>query len=492
MSVPGERTGCREGGRVRCTLVSRRGVALLAVLLVVVVGALVGTIALDSSESVSVSARLSVNRRQARAVAWSGVLGVMSELTAQRDELLRGGEPELEQSWELFEDGRLVGRVTLEPLWGDADGLGESGGLGPIVESESAKLNLNTANAETLARFVGLGSERAGEIVSLRSGSGLSSVEDLAPIGIDPDDASGELGGVSLVRLATATSGEPDECVGVGDSTRTGEARVVMGGGGEIDRRALSGVGREAMEVIERLRASTPEAIQGVGDAAAWMARSGVPPQNWSEALDVVGSGGGSWREGLVDINRAPEEVLASLPGIGAHARAIAEARERLQPEARRGIAWPLEAGLVSAREMADAVPWLTTRSLQWRVRVAGELVRIDEASLGERVIDRVVFDVVLDLAGERARVSYLRDSTYLRAAEGIRAVLLSEGLGGVAIGQDSGDDEPPEDVGTAAPFVRPAVAAARAESAPPAEVIRAPSRESGQRRGRWSAGAGR
>lgn len=401
--------------RRRCT--RRAAMVLLAVLVVVVLGALMGTIALEQSSMTATNARLSLQRRAARALAWSGLQGVLCEIEQSRDGLLAGQSPDITPEWTLFENGPTIGRIRLRAI-----GV-EDGQEGPSIESESAKLNLNASTPEMLARLAGLGAERgaaAHGIAVSGGGGGIASIEDLRLAGIDPADEAGMLGGVALERLATAYSLDPE--LRAGDGAGTERARWDAAAGA-MDRRTVGD--RSVEEVIERFSGAGIDLTSADATAAALLSL-GIDSAAWSAVWDAIAFSD-TGREGLVDISRAPEAVLACVPGFVGRAGEIVAARSRLGPDRTRTPAWPLESGIVTREEMAAALPWIATRSLFWRVRVAGEIVWMEEETGEERIVASVVFDAVIDASGDRARIAYLRDSSFVDAAPGIDAMLAME-----------------------------------------------------------------
>ena len=467
---------------------------LLAVLVVIVLGALVGTIALEQSSMTATNARLSFQRRAARAVAWSGVQGVLCELDESRSSLLRGGEPAPTEEWILYEDGTTVARVRLLPIGSagiDAQSSGAPGAGALIIESESAKVNLNISTAEMLSRLAGMGAEPAGAVRSLAARGGVASVEDIRRAGVDPADEAGRLGGVAIERLATAYSLDPE--VQGGESAGRERARW-DGQSGSFDARL--NVSRGAEEAIERLAGAKVDLASAEAAASALLSH-GVEPALWGEIWDAVAFSEDG-REGLIDINRASEGVLSCVPGFEGLAGEIVAARTRLGGDRTRGVAWPLEAGVVTREQMAEALPWICTRSLFWRVRVTGEIVRTDGEFGEERLVASVVLDAVIDVSGERARVAYLRDITFSEAAQGIDAFLAEEDgpsddldelagtedpLGGVDMGDPVSEDGASEiDRSAPTPAADGGGGGAKSEPAPAG-------RSSGRVRGRWTSG---
>jgi hypothetical protein len=119
------------------------------------------------------------------------------------------------------------------------------------------------------------------------------------------------------------------------------------------------------------------------------------------------GRGGShSFRQGLVNVNTAPMEVLACLPRINeASARAIADMRGSLSSEAKSTIAWLYTRGVVDAETFRYIAPKITARSYQYRVQCIGFGVPCGRI----RVIETIV-----DTARRRPKIIYLRDITRL------------------------------------------------------------------------------
>jgi hypothetical protein len=108
---------------------------------------------------------------------------------------------------------------------------------------------------------------------------------------------------------------------------------------------------------------------------------------------------------GLVNVNTAPAEVLALVPGIGEDlARDIVEARAGLDAESLRTTAW-LYPAVVSADEYKRIAPLLTARGRQFRVRCVG---------FGLPSGRYKVIEAVIDIADGDGRIIYLRDLTRL------------------------------------------------------------------------------
>src|SRR5690606_583411 len=126
----------------------------------------------------------------------------------------------------------------------------------------------------------------------------------------------------------------------------------------------------------------------------------------------------------------------------GEIAAGIVARRESLAPDLRLSPAWLAEEELLSPEQYQAIADLVTTRSMQWRVRVEAGLtapgatgfgVSIDELSFdefgvldaegGTRLQRRVELEAVIDVASQRPRVAFLRDVTH----EGLSRRLAAE-----------------------------------------------------------------
>jgi len=109
---------------------------------------------------------------------------------------------------------------------------------------------------------------------------------------------------------------------------------------------------------------------------------------------------------GLVNVNTAPAEVLAALPGMDANlAQQIVDARRNLEPEVKSSIAWLFTQNLVEAAAFKTIAPYLTTRSYQFSLRCVG---------FGVPCGRYCVIDAVFDMTSGTPRIVYLRDVSRL------------------------------------------------------------------------------
>ena len=133
---------------------------------------------------------------------------------------------------------------------------------------------------------------------------------------------------------------------------------------------------------------------------------SGVGKDELPQVLDLFTASQDSRFDGLIDINSASIAVLRTIPGIDEPlAESIVSARRSISPERRTTIAWLFQEGVVDAAQFKQLAPLLTARSFQYSFRVVGYGVPSGRYR---------VLDVIIDVAGEQPRISYLRDLTRL------------------------------------------------------------------------------
>lgn len=428
---------------------ARSGTVLLAVLVVVTLTVMiVASIALRT-DSVLESSRVQTRRVQLRSLAWSGVQAAMNELAAQRDDLIDGGSPTLTQTWTLFQSAGLRGVVELDDMGG------------ATAESELAKLDLNRADAAMLAKIPGVSQPLADAIVAMRSAGEIPSVEHAAAVqGISPElfygvpdaetPAQSTADAVPLARLITTFGFDPNTQSGPDSGTvdSRGWERVPcsIGWGREIQaelaRRLPSGAVAGARAVLRA------RAVPKPADMVRLMREAGVAPQDWGAVLDVLTAEDDRFLRGRVSLMHAPAAVLACVPGISPEAAGrIAQVRTTLSPETRRRLAWPVTEGILSPEEFEQAVGYLTTRSLVWRVRVRATLVPDappEIAATEPRHVPTMIWEAVIDASGVRPRVAYLRDVTFLDAAvRGVRWSDVETDEAGEADGAQEGAPQP-------------------------------------------------
>ncbi len=455
-SLPGQPGGSRD-----------RAVVLFAALVVISIGALVGTTVIYFSEAERAAADVTVRKTQARAMAWSGVQAVMAELASQRDGLVSGEKPKVTERWTAPAPDAERG-----PRWG----YRIVSVHGAMVQSEMGRLCINASSEEMLEK-VGFPKEVAGRIVAAAKTRKFSSVTELLDVeGVTATMLWGGSGGgegpvdqspTMVAGAAESTSGTP--------ASRAGETTVPTSGRAPLplaerltvfsfDPDVQVGLGSRASEAagIRRINLNTPwsdrlgDAIErrwdkGVADAIKGMMQGGdrfesiadivkkmralgLKPQDWLEGLDALTCSADEYRVGLVDLGTAPAEVLACVPGISEEAAAeIVFRREKLDDVRRKTIVWPVLEGILKEGEFEQACGCLAMRSMQWRVVIEGGVMPTEEGAgaspaRGRRQFpggeqeeaalkDRVVLEAVIDVSSKRARVAYLREVTMLALA---------------------------------------------------------------------------
>lgn len=421
MNVRRGQPGARRAG-------DRRAMVLLTVLLVVAIGALAGMSVLTLADARMEGVHGTLARGQVRALAWSGVQAAMAEMLEQREKLLDGEAPELTREWTLFTDGAgRSGVVRLLAMRGDE-----------VAVAEAGKLDVNTASAEMLERLGVFDRETADRIVAARSERRFASVAELAGVeGIMPEmlrasDGEGTDEGRSLADLLTVFSFDPNIQAGMGEdaSRHRGRRRVNLHQEwSEKLKEALadrfgSGIANGIETLVKR-----GQKFDSVGEIVRVMRGAGVGPEEWGPALDALTVSPDPYIPGLVDLSSAPAQVLACVPGIDETAAAeIVAARSRLDAATRASVAWPVVQGILKPDAFETAVDHLTTRSMQWRIRVeagfaAPGAAETSEGEAPETLRDRMVLEAVIDVASQRPRVAYLRDVTYLDLAYELAAM---------------------------------------------------------------------
>lgn len=426
---------------------NRHGTILLAVMLIVVLGVMSASTVVLTARAGRGAVSHGLGRTQSRAVAWSGVQAVMAELLAQREQLLRGEEPSLSGQWVIFEDGSRSGVARLVPFASETDG----------AASEAALVNINTATADMLARLDGMDGETAEAIVRSRPSGGYASTGELGAAagvsisllvsGESEESNAGDVEAAGVVPWLGCFSADANVQAGLGENgaLHAGRARINLNQSWSDDlRRALvDRFDAETADGVKRLMESGVR-FQSEADVVRLLAFFQVPLDRWVTILDAFCASPNSYQPGRVDINRAPVEVLKTLPGMDdVTAANIVARRETLDDARKASIVWLLETGVMDVERFAGIVDHVCTRTLQWRVRVEGGILNTVEDEFGAGVAepesggllrDRIVLEAVIDLAAPRPRVAYLRDVSLLEAAAALAEAEAVE------------RDEPPEE----------------------------------------------
>lgn len=263
------------------------------------------------------------------------------------------------------------------------------------------------------------------------------------------DDDKGD--GGRWLDLLTVYAADPTLSAGIADPERTGAPRVNINApwSDRLERSLAEAAGDAVDDSVRTLFVDAPR-LSSPGVLVGLLSGSGVPAERWGALLDAVTTTADPYRLGLVDLNHAPAGVLATLPGLGAEeAEAIVAARDRLDLAERRSVEWPMTQGIIDETQFRACVDFVSVRSLQWRfmLRASFEpetddflgfdpddampelLPEADEFGVAlegdpeEDTGPSLLFEVVLDLAGDRPRIAYLRERTAYDLAIAVAAI---------------------------------------------------------------------
>ncbi len=417
-----------------------RGIAVLVVLVVLAIGALAGTVALLAARSAGEGASVTAGRLQSRLTMRSGVLALEQMALEQRDAVLGGAPFEVETPLEIFTVGNRTGMFRLDARITEA----------PV--SLDALLDVNTADAEMLAKLPGMDETLAAAIVAALPVMSLREL--LAVEGVTVEllygeyDGGGRLvsEGVPLASVLTLGSVDPGLTVGVG-GVEPGLKRLRFDG--ERDEGFRSGlvelVGEESAELCMAMLEVLPTQPPTRRAIAAWSSQGGLDQgSTWLDAMDV----GEGPVAGRIDINRAPVEVLAAIPGFSQEvAERIEDFRVSASADEIASVIWPLEQGLVDEEGMSAAVDRVTTRSVRWVLRAEAGMASVRERSVGidsledarraragmaaddsDTLADRVAMDLLVDFSGPRPIIVPLGEVSLAGELAAVARVLAGSG----------------------------------------------------------------
>lgn len=395
---------------------NERGIAVLVVLVVLAIGALAGTVALLAARSAGEAASVSAGRLQSRLTMRSGVLALEQMALEQRTDVLGGAEFVVDDPIELFTEGTQTAMFRLDARMTEA----------PV--SLDALLDVNTADAEMLAKLPGIDETLADAMAAALPVVSLRELLEVEGVTVEllygEYDALGWLvsEGVPLASLLTVGSIEPQSTAGAG-GIEPGRARLRVDA--ERDEAFATGlsevVGEESAEAcIAVLESQTNPSTDRRALINSFKSQ-GADPASWGQWLDALCFGDGV-SAGRIDINRAPLEVLAVIPGFDEDvAQQIVDFRVSASPEEIASVIWPLEQGLVDEEGMLAAVDRITTRSVRWVLRAEAGMATVRERAVGidsledaqraragmageetDTLADRVAMDYLVDFSGAR------------------------------------------------------------------------------------------
>lgn len=439
----------------------RRGMVLVVVLVLTALASLVAAALVYRARAEVAASAAAVRGEQAGAAALSGLHYAMAVLQTHHADIdIWYDNPDLFQSHEVAQTGGDTWYFTVyarDPQDEDRVRYG--------AVDEGGKIDVNTASEEMLAGLECLPPDALDAILDYRDGDSdtraggaeqedydrlphpyvipngpLSTIEELLLVkgmtgalvygedanlngrldpneddGVDRlprDDRDGELD-PGLRDLLTVHTVVPNV-------DREGRPRIDINGGDLPEDLVLSEATRTLVEVY-RAEGNTfnhPAEVAGLRfqvkkkhkkypdlRKGTWL-RENLAQGDLETLLDRTTAKAQRKMKGLVNVNTAWAEVLAALPGLDSGlAQQIVDVRSGLSADTRSTMAWLYVQGVLEADVFKEVAPYLTARSFQFRVRCVGFGV----PSGHYRVLEAVV-----DLAGERPRLAYVRDTTRL------------------------------------------------------------------------------
>lgn len=438
----------------------RRGSILFGVMLVVVLATLVASTAVFRVRNNTDIVRASIREDSSRALLRSGLRVLLTEFEDARVELLRGGVLLTGDSSTASPLRISDGHVISE--------LGNRRGImrllpqpsGELFSPESVRIDINRAPREMMLSLPGVTEAAVDAIIARRESRPFESIEELLAIDeITPSMLLGDLEVFAqryrpadesiedrssqaqsflaepiLADLITVYSADPSvrSAIENASSDTVGEPRLLF------PSEVLSRNG-DSLEITESAREFlTPDEAQrleGATDEQSLLRRviTGIAPERRGLVLDAISASPDPFVLGRVDLTNASEKVLAMLPGLDEKLAAEIVARRSSLSESRLASAtWPLEEGIISGEQFLELAPWIVARSMQFRVLIeAGFEIPTDGPRSGDfaalELDQRIVAEAVIDISGERARIAYLRDVTWLGDALKIHTIATEE-----------------------------------------------------------------
>ena len=462
----------------------RRGLALVAVLVVMGGALLVTTSLLFVVHAELAGCAGAAERAQTQALARSGIAVVVMQLNEQREEILAGRTPQIDQEFVIYQTGARRGVVRLLRV----------GPGGELLVPEAGRLDLQAADADALAATGLIDLTLAQEIIDYRSqslGRPYQSVAELLGV---PGMSSETLYGPIQEFVGPRENPTPDETAarGLGDVVTVYGVEPALQQDGRLRINLNVPWSDElAARITDRFGSAMAETIQGIMENTTFDSDSKIfgvlnffemSPEDWPDVIDTFTTDEGEMHYGRLDINTASHEALLSLPGLEPEQAAdIVQMRDNLPDDQRATIAWPAIQGIVEADAYEQLGGLITTRSWTYRLRLAAGEVDADDPDAP--LVATIVYEIVVDLSSPRPRLAYLREITWLRTTALIAAHTQVSDTDTPQNGASTEDDPPLDD---------PAMQPVDVDAVPTDEVSddpAPPETPSRRRIGRWTAG---
>jgi len=439
-----------------CTAPYHRGFALIAVLVVMMLGSMVAISLMFRLRAEETASAAGVGGEQAAAAAMSGVEEVMRIATRIDSASLEWrNSPELFKDRFCYDDGVDKWYFTV-----CSPGDGETETLRYGLTDEASKLNINEASETMFSRLPGLKPAQAQALwdfldvdntprpegaeqeyydllatpYSVRNGP-LASVDELLLVRgftrallygedangnfvLDPNEDDGATrfppdnsdGRLDLGLRALLTVSSYDRNVDNDRAPRGNindpQARLFTN---DLPESVIQYIGLLRSNKVQLMQVA--DLLQAKGKfkdskGKEFEVESGVGKEELPKILDRFTTTKEQKLPGLVNINTASAAVLQTLPGIEPTvAEAIVAARHGLTPDKLRTPAWIFQEDIVTADAFKIIAPFITTRGWQFSFHVIGYGLPTGRFR---------VLEVAIDAAGEKPRVTYLRDITRL------------------------------------------------------------------------------
>lgn len=405
---------------------SCRGFTLIAVLVTMGSALLMGTSLLFLAQAEVAGSVGTGAAAHSRALAWSGMEILMSQLNDQRQAILDGETIQLDDEYIIYETDTRLGVVRLLPI-----ALG-----GGRVSFEAGKLDLNSITAETLTATELVEIELAEEIIHYRDNELRRPYQSIAELlgvsGMTPEIIYGQLDEMiqseeifDASQDLTLDSNFDEAPRGLADVVtvysfgpsiqQSGRLRINLNQqwSEELGRRVEERFGRDVSDTLRRIMVDESKSFDSDKDLFEVLRFFNLEPEAWPEIVDTFTTLEDEFYFSRVDINTASYEVLVALGGFTEEeANAIVQMRGSLTPSDLATIAWPAIEGIVEPISYDELAGHITTRCWTYRLRLAaGE---VDAEQSDGPLKNPVIYEIVVDLAGPQTRLAYIREITLL------------------------------------------------------------------------------